>query len=139
VTLFLENIMRLSGRRIGFAVISLSLSLLAAGCQPGSTKVTGKVVRDGQPIPVSPTGVIQVTLIPDVAPGTPYTPVIARCEPDGSFVLLEVKPGKYKIAVEQLDPSPQTDKLGGAFGKEKTPIVRDIDGKKPIEIDLAKP
>ena len=131
--------MRLSGRRFGFAFIVLAVSLLATGCEPSPKKVTGTVVRDGKPIPVSATGVIQVTLIPDVAPGTPYTPYIARCEPDGKFEFPEVKPGKYKIAVEQLDPSPQTDKLEGAFGKEKTPIVRDIDGKKPIEIDLAHP
>ena len=50
-----------------------------------------------------------------------------------------MKPGKYKIAVEHLDPTPQTDKLEGAFSESKTPIVRDIDGKKPIEIDLAHP
>jgi hypothetical protein len=131
--------MRLSDRRFSFPVVVLSLSLLAVGCQPSATKITGKVVRDGKPIPLSPTGVIQVTLTPDVAPGTPFTPYIARCEPDGSFMVPEIKPGKYKIAVEQLDPDPQTDKLEGAFSKAKTPIVRDIDGKKPIEIDLAHP
>jgi hypothetical protein len=134
-----ENIMRLSGRRFGFILFVLSLSVLASGCEPSPTKVTGKVLRDGKPIPVSATGVVQVTLIPDVASGTQFTTYIGRCEPDGSFVVLDVKPGKYKIAVEQFDPNPQTDKLGGAFSATKTTIVREIDGKKPIEIDLAKP
>lgn len=131
--------MRLSGRRFGYAYFVLSLSLLTVGCEPSPKTVTGKVLRDGKPIPVSATGVIQVTLYPDVAPGTPFTPFIGRCDANGNFEVFDVKPGKYKIAVEQLDPDPQTDKLGGAFGKDKTPIVRDIDGKKPIEIDLAKP
>jgi hypothetical protein len=131
--------MRLCRRRFGIALFAFSLSLLAAGCEPSPKKVTGKILRDGKPIPVSATGVVQVTLIPDVAPGAQYTTYIGRCEPDGSFLVPDVKPGKYKIAIEQFDPDPQTDKLGGAYSPTKTTIVRDIDGKKPIEIDLAKP
>src|SRR5438105_5921585 len=109
--------MRFSRCRIGFAFIGLSLSLLAAGCQPSATKVTGKVLRDGKPIPVSATGVVQVTLYPDVAPGTPSTPFIGRCDSEGKFEILDVKPGKYKIAVAQLDPNPQTDKLNGELSE----------------------
>jgi hypothetical protein len=130
--------MRFSGRQHGLALIVLSLSLVA-GCEPSSLKVTGTVLRDGKPIPVSATGVVQVTLIPDVAPGTPYTTYPGRCDAEGKFEILNVKPGKYKVAIQQFDPDPQTDKLNGAFNQEKTTIVRDIDGKKPIEIDLSKP
>src|SRR5262245_61761292 len=131
--------MRLPARGSGFLVVALAVCLLPAGCEKGPSTVKGTVLRDKKPIPVSATGVVQVTLIPDVPPGTPFTTYIGRCNPDGTFEVLGVKPGKYKVAVEQFDPSPQTDKLEGAFSATKTTIVRDIDGKKPVEIDLANP
>ena len=116
-----------------FSVAALS------GCGGGTTKVSGTVVKDGKPIEVSSTGYVQVTLVPDVAAGEQFTTVVGRCDADGKFEILDVKPGKYKVAVEQFDPTPQSDKLGGAFNQEKTPIVRQIDGKKPLKIDLSNP
>ena len=131
--------MRLPARELGLLVVALVVCLPPAGCEKSSMTVKGTVLRDKKPIPVSATGVVQVTLIPDVPPGTPYTTFIGRCNPDGTFEVLGVKPGKYKVAVEQFDPSPQTDKLEGAYSPTKTTIVREVDGKKPIEIDLANP
>jgi hypothetical protein len=131
--------MRSFHRRRGLVLAGIAVCLAAAGCSPGPVKVTGTVLRDGKPIPVSRTGVVQVTLIPDVAPGEAYTSFVGRCDETGKFEVLDVKPGKYKVVVEQFDPNPMTDKLAGAFSAEKTPIRVDVDGKKPIEIDLAKP
>jgi hypothetical protein len=132
--------MRFLSRPSNSLVACLTILALSSGCNSsGTIKVTGTVLRDGKPLPISTTGVVQVTLIPDVAAGTPYTTSVGRCDANGKFEILEVKPGKYKIVIEQLDPNPATDKLAGAFGKDKTPIVRDIDGKKPVEIDLAHP
>jgi hypothetical protein len=37
------------------------------------------------------------------------------------------------------DPTPRDDRLSGAFSPENTKIVRDIDGKAPLNIDLYKP
>jgi hypothetical protein len=126
-------------RRIGYLVVVLAVGLVLAGCEKSPVKVTGTVLRDKKPIPVGPTGAVQVILVPDVPPGTEYTTYVARCQPDGKFEILNVKPGKYKIDVEVLDPDPQTDKLNGEFSGDRTPIRRDVDGKKPIEIDLANP
>jgi hypothetical protein len=80
-----------------------------------------------------------VTLVPDVAADATYTSQVGRCDADGKFEILDVKPGKYKVVVEHLDPDPSSDKLGGAFSREKTPISRQIDGKKPLNIDLSNP
>jgi hypothetical protein len=131
--------MRWLARRIGYLVVVLSVGLVTTGCEKGPVKVTGTVLRDKKPIPVGPTGAVQVTLIPDVPSGTEFTTYVGRCEPDGKFEILDAKPGKYKVAVEVFDPDPQTDKLKGEFAADKTPIRRDVDGKKPIEIDLANP
>ena len=48
-------------------------------------------------------------------------------------------PGKYRIAVRQWDPYPDTDKLGGKFDAQNSPIVREITGEEDIVIDLSKP
>ena len=49
-----------------------------------------------------------------------------------------VPPGKYRIAVQQFDPYPTTDKLDGKFAPGKTTIVREVNGST-LDIDLAKP
>lgn len=117
-------------------IAALSLSL---GCnQQRKVTVTGSVVQGGKAIACSATGYVQVTLMPDVG-SQEYTTRQARCENDGSFKIVEVPPGKYKIGVEQWDPNPQIDKLKGAFRVGDSKVIRDIDGKTPLAIDLAKP
>jgi hypothetical protein len=118
----------------------LATGMVLAGCNRSRTvTVTGTVLKSGQPLAVSPTGALQVTLIPDLTGDQAYTTRIARCEKDGSFKIPEVLPGKYKIGVEQWDPNPQIDKLSGAFRPGDSKVVRELDGKTPLTIDLAKP
>jgi hypothetical protein len=127
-----------SMQRAALTATLLALSL-ALGCQQERTvTVTGKVVRGGQPIGSSPTGYVQIMLLPDVEAGEHYTTRVGRCESDGTFSIPEVPPGKYRIGVEHFDPNPQTDKFNGAFRAGDSKVVRDIDGKTPVEIDLAK-
>src|SRR5439155_26847152 len=97
--------------------------------------VTGSVVRGGQPIAVGPNGYVWVTLQPDVGADEQFTTRGGRCEKDGTFKIPEVLPGKYKIGVEHFDPNPQTDKFNGAFRAGDSKIIREIDGKTPINID----
>jgi hypothetical protein len=119
------------------AVVLLGLG----GCDSGPRTVTatGSVLRGGQPLPLSKTGVVQVTLIPDVGPDEQYTPYVGRCDVAGKFEVLEVPPGRYKIGIEQLDPTPQDDKLRGQYAYANAKYKREVDGKAPIVIDLAKP
>jgi hypothetical protein len=118
-------------------LLCAGLVLLAAGCGVKNVNVTGTVLRDKQPIELSPTGALQITLIPDVPPGTPYTTYPGRADATGKFEVLDVPPGKYKIAVEQFDPNPMTDKLQGKFAADKTKIVKEVNGQAPLEVDLA--
>jgi hypothetical protein len=128
-------------RRQALWVALLALAAISPGCNrgPHTVTVTGKIVRGGQPIAVGPTGYVQVMLLPDVGADEQYTTRVGRCEKDGTFVIPEVQPGKYKIGVEQLDPNPQSDKLNGAFRAGDSKIIRDVDGKTPLTIDIAKP
>ena len=41
--------------------------------------------------------------------------------------------------MELPTPNPQIDKLNGAFRAGGSKIIREIDGKMPLDIDLAKP
>ena len=123
------------------AAFALLLGLVCFfGCTgPKTVTVTGTVLRDGKPIPVGPTGAVDVTLIPDVGPDQEYTTYPGRADAAGKFEILEVPPGKYRVAVAVLDPTPMEDKLGGAYSIENTKIKRDVDGKTPLTIDLARP
>jgi hypothetical protein len=111
-----------------------------AGCGgPKNVTVTGTVLSNGKPVALSPTGTLQVTLMPDVPPDSQYTTFVNDCDKEGKFTIENVPPGKYKIGIEQLDPTPQSDKLNGKFSAANTKIIREIDGKQPLVIDLAKP
>jgi hypothetical protein len=119
--------------------ILLAAVLLMAGCgQKAKVKISGQVTRDGQPIAVSSTGTVWVTLVP-LDPGTPATSQTGRANADGSFEISNVYPGKHRVAVEVQDPSPRVDALRGAFSKKDSPIIKDLDGKTPLNVDIAKP
>ena len=101
--------------------------------------ITGKVTRSGRPVRVSKTGSVLVTLVPVVEPGQPFSTYPGRANADGSFTIPDVPPGKYRAAIEVLDPTPQWDKLRGAFSQQRSRIIRDLDGTTPLNLDLAHP
>jgi hypothetical protein len=122
------------------AAVVVAACWLATGCGPPPTvTATGTVVRSGKVIPLSKTGVIQVTLKPDVPADQQFTTITGRTDASGNFSIPGVPPGRYIIGIEQLDPNPMSDKLDGALTYGNSKIKRDIDGKTPIKIDLAKP
>jgi len=128
-------------RRLALSIGLAAVLAIFHGCEskPRAVTVTGSVLRGGQPLAVSKTGYVQIILQPDVGADEQYTTREGRCEMDGTFKIVEVPPGRYKIGVEHLDPNPQIDKLNGAFRAGESKIIREIDGKAPIHIDLAKP
>jgi hypothetical protein len=117
----------------------LLAALLPVGCARKKVTVSGKVVRSGQPIAVSKTGIVRVTLVPIVDAGSHFTTYPSKTKPDGSFEISNVPRGKYRIAVEVLDPTPRHDALGGVFSPRSSKIERDIDGKAPLQVDITQP
>lgn len=140
-TACLFRVFALSGFRDSYARVAwLVVALALVGCGgPKKVTVTGSVVRGGQAIKLGPTGTLLITLMPDVAAGEDYTSRVGECDKEGKFAIGEVLPGKYKVGVEQFDPTPQMDKLNGAFSAAGGKIVRELDGKGPVVIDLDKP
>lgn len=124
-----------AGWRLGW--LGLLVGVMAVGCGgPKEVTVTGTVLQGKQPVTLSPTGVLQVTLAPDVPEGADFTTYPGRCDATGKFEVPNVPPGRYKFAVQQFDPDPTTDALQGAFDIGKTKFVFEVDGKTPIAIEL---
>ena len=126
--------------------LTLLLLLCAfAGCgdpsRPQTVACEGTLLMNGQPLQVAQreigVGQVAIEFIPAEPAGPAPQTYGAQADAAGKFSLPGgIPPGKYKIAVHQWDPYPNVDKLQGAFSKEKTPLVREIDGKSPIDIEL---
>jgi hypothetical protein len=119
-------------------LLGLFLFLLLTGCG-GKVHIKGRIVRAGNPIAPGKHGYVQVTLVPVVEEGEHHTTIPTRATSDGSFEFRNISPGTYKIAVEHFDPTPLVDKLKSTHSPRNTKIVRHLDGKRSVTIDLEKP
>ena len=132
-------------------IVLLGITLF--GCQSetikndraGRISVGGKLLSGGQPLQVEGREIgigrveIQFYELDDSGALVDNDPEDSTTvEEDGSFTVPAggLLPGKYRLAVFQFDPDP-TDKLGGKFSKDKSPIVIEINGDWNEEIDLS--
>jgi hypothetical protein len=132
-------------RRLGWGC-GLLATFLLVGCGPGTLKPKGRVLKDGAPLAVQEEDHVNIFFVPVVAEGEkhPGDVFAARYNAaDGSFQVTGkdgkgLPPGKYKITVEHLRR--KKDLLHGTFGVDKTPFVRDVDGRAgEIVLDLDRP
>jgi hypothetical protein len=121
-------------------------SVLAVVCGCGrqyaagvGVKVSGKIVKGGQPlqVPTTPTGsgFIDVNLSPaEAADSGKLADTTVHAEPDGSFFLdyegRGLPPGKYKVAVLVREVGGVGDELKGKFSQDNTPIRTELDKSK---------
>lgn len=128
-------------------IVPLFLTVALAGCEvqptsvPNSVPVKGRLLQAGEPLVVKGreigTGMVQLTFLSVTSAATDQ-PFSAVADEAGNFDLPGGMPaGKYRVVVRQWEPYPQTDKLQGRFGEENSPLVVEVDGKTPLEIDLA--
>jgi hypothetical protein len=110
-------------------VSALALSLLAlAGCSGGAgggasnVKVSGSVARNGKPLPVGQ-GMLSIIFI---SQANPEVQLAADTEEGKhTFTIYGIAPGKYKVAVEHVDPTGR-DVLKGAYSAAKTTIEQEV-------------
>jgi len=146
----------LSRRARPWAVIAILAMAAIPGCSRSArgiketaVPVKGRVTNAGQPLKISNpmVGWVEVAFIEikgegrEAKAGEIFT---THADESGAFAMAGrlgngLPPGKYRIAVRQWDPFPQTDKLGGKFGAKNTPIVREVTGKEEILIDVSRP
>jgi hypothetical protein len=129
-----------------FLVLLCLLPLTACSKPAGPQMVAcqGTLLKDGKPLEVAQreigVGQVKIDFIPADATGPTPQSFGATVDPKGNFsVPGGMTPGKYKVAVYQWDPYPNVDKLQGAFAPDKTSLIREVDGKSDIKIDLAQP
>lgn len=133
---------------------STVVALLLSGC--GAEKpnydqtviLKGKLTKSGTPVQVDKAKLgdyarVEATFIPVASTGGPK--MSAEVKDDGTFTLATsegkpLPPGKYRVAVRQWEPYPQTDLLNGKFDEKNTPLVVEIgDPSQELLIDLDKP
>jgi hypothetical protein len=118
-----------------------ALLLALSGCGSSSTvQVNGTLVKNGKPIQLEDDHWVQMMLVPmDSATSGEWFP--ANVEKDGRFAVPGkegegISPGKYRVAVNWVTHGDRThDLLDGAFGRDTSPIVREIDGSR-VTIDV---
>jgi hypothetical protein len=129
-------------------IAALGIILSLAGCSEPLVAVTGKVHKNGQPLPIKE--------MPSAAGGRvmvrfhcldqdkrDLSPQGAIVKADGTFSVpgatgSGIPPGKYRVEIKWQDPFPMgKDKLEGKFGKENSPVVVDIPSREDIDINVA--
>lgn len=111
--------------------------LTCVGCSETPSIVSGTVTKDGQPLQVSEQGDIQIHFIQEENGQMTGQTFMSSLDSSGHFEA-EVPEGDYRIAVQQLDPYPNVDKLKGKFDQNKTPIKQSIKGGDTLDIDLSQ-
>lgn len=122
--------------RLGLLLVAVAV---LPGCSSAPVKATGKVVKGGQPAPLSDKGMYQITLISDSDASKTF-PVEAK--QDGTFTVTGptgngVPPGKYKVAIQAMDPyDKRVDKFGNRFTADKTTLTVEIPGSGELVVDV---
>jgi hypothetical protein len=122
------------------------LAVLLTGCGgSGMLKTKGRIVKNGQPVPLGEEEYFRVLFVPVVEKGERMRDVYAANfdREDGTFQAAGkdgkgLPPGKYRVAVAHLRG--KRDLLNNAFDESKSPFVYDVDAStEEIVIDIAKP
>lgn len=133
--------MRKSRRFVPFARLGCLLACLlaAGGCGKGNSnlEVSGKITRGGQPLTVSDKGEF-VLVFHELQGGQLGGHAYAASVDHAGAYRVELPPGKYRVAVQLMDPYIQhVDKLGGAYDQTKSPITVEIaESRDDLNIEL---
>ncbi len=120
----------------------LAAVTLVSGCgSSDAVRVTGKVIKDGQPYPVAAGQWLQ--LFPVEADSEKTGIYLANLDKDGFFEFPGkegngVPPGKYKLTAKLVTyKNRDKDLLNSTFNELNTQVVRDVTGPTSITLDLS--
>lgn len=122
--------------RISIGLFAFAL-LACVGCSEAPSIVKGSVTKGGEALQVSGQGDIQIHFIQEENGKMTGQTFMASVDSTGHFEA-EVPAGDYRIAVQQLDPYPDVDKLKGKFSQNKTPIKQSVKAGDTLDIDLSQ-
>lgn len=110
------------------------------GCgEAGSTKITakGQLLKKGQPLKVGTQVFTQMVFYTDTKDPKTYNTYSAMVNPDGTFEVVNIPPGKYLITLELTGDA--GDLCQGMFRKDNSKLIREVTGKESIQIEITKP
>jgi hypothetical protein len=121
-------------------VAFLAIACVPSGCANPKYPVSGSTTRDGKPLEwKSDEGVLDVKFVPL---DRERDRNVYRAETDrttGTYTIVGIPPGSYRVSIQQMDPYPTHDLLGFALGMRDSPIIRPVaKDKKVIDIDLPR-
>lgn len=120
-----------------------TLVLAAVGCGGGSdgkVTVNGQLLKSNKPLTLKNDVMKNMVFFPFDAlkANKPFTTYPGTIHEDGSFEVRDIPPGKYLITLQLLGDT--GDMCKGAFADEKrSKLIREVDGKEPLKIDVTKP
>lgn len=123
-----------------FGMGFISACLLGCGAsEPGKVTATGQLLKKGQPLRIGNQVFTQMVFYPqpETKDVKTYNTYSAMLNPDGSFAVADIPPGKYLIALELIGDA--GDLCSGLFKKDNSKLIRDVTGKGSIQIDITKP
>jgi hypothetical protein len=130
--------------RPGAVVLVCAAALLGAGCGSDTVRVTGRLVKDGQPYTANVQGAQPDTLAVDFLAtiGDRKYLFPATMQSDGTFAVAGsdgkgIPRGKYRITVLHSGfEGAGGDRFKGRYTAEKTPLTVDITESTALTIDL---
>jgi hypothetical protein len=136
------NSVRATAGSLFCLAVGVSLLGLVGGCNSGPAKVnvSGTVSKNGQPLKVSKQGVVEIMFVSQGSDTERQKTKTAEADPEtGKYQIKGIEVGKYKVTIRQIDPMPTTDLLDGAFNKQNSKILRDVESNdQVIDIDIAR-
>ena len=122
------------------------LGLVLIGCGDGQGKIKGRLLENGQPVPVPGQAALMFWLIGADGSPDPNRAYAAHLHSDGSFELIasagKVPPGTYLVSLNVNGPESREGigKFKKAFSDTNSPLRREIKaGKNDLVIDFANP
>ncbi|WP_439626926.1 carboxypeptidase-like regulatory domain-containing protein [Gemmata sp.] len=133
-------------RIVPCAYFAVALAVIFAGCGPDASRITGRVLDNGQPVAVPGSGAPQSVVFESVsadgatATGRMYSAALGA---DGTFELVaaggSVPPGSYRVSFDVTLPGNDGEKFK-RFRGPGSPLRRELKpGSNDLTIDLAKP
>lgn len=131
-----------TGYRLGSLLIFVTCALLA-GCGPRMVQVKGKVTASGKPLKKDAWEIIQVVFIPQPEVEDKPSQMYAAQLEGSSFQILGrrnrgIPAGKYRVSV-MFTGGRRSGKKTENLATSSVAVIRDVNGKDEIVIDVDKP
>ena len=119
-----------------FAFFAASMLMGCAAGGPPRVKVTGELHKNSKLLKIHTSVMRDMVFVPKNG-AKDARPIPAVVKDDGTFEVPSIPAGKYLIALQLIGDG--GDMCKGMFPMDSSKLIRTIDGKAPIMIEITKP